>query len=178
LDGISRYISSVGSQVASVIPSGLHYHFVFDPNPDFKSAFALPGGYIIVGGGLLAIAQTEDELANVLAHEIEHVELGQVSRRVSELGKQKDIKDFELSEFLLGYTKEEELACDLHGQQLAAKAGYSPAGMLTLLETFKALRKGEPEEPSVKHPTLAERIAQTEPLAKASPQNQKPLKIP
>jgi len=34
------------------------------------------GGYIIVGGGLLAIAQTEDELANVLAHEIEHVELG------------------------------------------------------------------------------------------------------
>jgi predicted Zn-dependent protease len=178
LDGISRYISSVGSQVASVIPSGLHYHFVFDPNPDFKSAFALPGGYIIVGGGLLAIAQTEDELANVLAHEIEHVELGQVSRRVSELGKQKDIKDFELSEFLLGYTKEEELACDLHGQQLAAKAGYSPAGMLTLLETFKVLRKGESEEPSEKHPSLAERITQAEPLAKASPQNRKPLKIP
>jgi predicted Zn-dependent protease len=61
LDAISRYISSVGSQVASVLPSGLQYHFVFDPNPDFESAFALPGGYIIVGGGLLAIAQTEDE---------------------------------------------------------------------------------------------------------------------
>ena len=56
------------------------------------------GGYIIVGGGLLAIAQTEDELANVLAHGIEHVELGQVSRRVSELGKQKEIKNLELRE--------------------------------------------------------------------------------
>ena len=178
LDGISRYISSVGSKVASVLPSGLQFHFVLDPNPDFKSAFALPGGYIIVGGGLLAIAQTEDELANVLAHEIEHVELGQVSGRVSELRKQKEIKNLELSEFLPGYTKEEELACDLNGQQLAAKAGYSPAGMLTLLETFKALRKGEPEEPSEKHPSLAERIAQAEPLAKASPQNQKPLRIP
>ena len=178
LDGISRYIRSVGSKVASVLPSGLQFHFVFDPNPDFKSAFALPGGYIIVGGGLLAIAQTEDELANVLAHEIEHVELGQVSGRVSELRKQKEIKNLELSEFLPGYTKEEELACDLNGQQLAAKAGYSPAGMLTLLETFKALRKGEPEEPSEKHPSLAERIAQAEPLAKASPQNQKPLRIP
>jgi predicted Zn-dependent protease len=133
LDSISRYISSVGGQVASVLPSRLQYPFVFDPNPDFKSAFALPGGYIIVGGGLLAIAQTEDELANVLAHEIEHVELGQVSRRVSELGKQKGIKNLELSEFLPGFTKEEELACDLHGQQLAAQAGYSPAGMLTLL---------------------------------------------
>ena len=178
LDGISRYISSVGSKVASVLPSGLQFHFVFDPNPDFKSAFAIPGGYIIVGGGLLAIAQTEDELANALAHEIEHVELGQVSGRVSELRKQKEIKNLELSEFLPGYTKEEELACDLNGQQLAAKAGYSPAGMLTLLETFKALRKGESEEPSEKHPSLAERIAQAEPLAKASPQNQKPLRIP
>lgn len=175
---IARYISSVGSQVASVLPSRLQYHFVFDPNPDFKSAFALPGGYIIVGGGLLAITQTEDELANVLAHEIEHVELGQVSRRVSELERQKEIKNLELSEFLPGYTKEEELACDLKGQHLTAKAYYSPAGMLTLLETFQALRKGESEEPSEKHPTLAERIAQAAPLAKASSQNEKPLRIP
>jgi predicted Zn-dependent protease len=178
LDGISRYISSVGGKVASVLPSGLPYHFVFDPNPDFKSAFALPGGYIIVGGGLLAIAQTEDELANVLAHEIEHVELGQVSARASELRKRKEINNLELSEFLPGYSKAEELACDLNGQQLAAKAGYSPAGMLTLLETFKALRKGEPEKPSEKHPSLAERIAQAGPLAKASPQKQQPLKLP
>ena len=178
LDGIPRYVNSVGSKLASVLPSGAHYQFMFDPNPDFKSAFALPGGYIIVGGGLLAIAQTEDELANVLAHEIAHAELGQVSRRVSELRKQKEIKNLELSEFLPGYSKEEELACDLNGQQLAAKAGYSPAGMLTLLDTFKALRKGEPEEPSEKHPSLAERIARAEPLAKASPQNQKPLRIP
>jgi predicted Zn-dependent protease len=178
LDGISRYINSVGSKVASVLPSGLQYHFVFDPNPDFKSAFALPSGFIIVGGGLLAIAETEDELANALAHEIEHVELGQVSRRVSELRKQKEIKNLELRDFFPGYTKEEELACDRNGQQLAAKAGYSPVGMLTLLETFKALRKGEPEEPSEKHPSLAERIAQAEPLAKASPQSQKPLRIP
>jgi predicted Zn-dependent protease len=178
LDGISRYISSVGSRVASVLPSRLQYHFVFDPNPAFKSAFALPGGYIIVGGGLLATAQTEDELANALAHEIEHVELGQVSRRVSELGKQKEMKNLEVSELWPGYTKEEELACDLNGQKLAAKAGYSPAGMLTLLETFKALRKGESEELSEKHPSLSERIAQAEPLANASPQNQKPLRIP
>ena len=175
---ISRYLGSVGRQVASVLPSHFQYHFVFDPNPDFKSAFALPGGYIIVGGGLLAITQTEDELANVLAHEIEHMELGQVGRRVKELARQKEIRSLELGEFLPGYTKEEELACDLKGQQLASKAGYSPAGMLTLLETFQALRKGESEEPSEKHPTLAERIAQAAPLAKASAQNQKPLRIP
>jgi hypothetical protein len=33
LDGISRYISSVGSQVVSVLHSRRQYHFVFDPNP-------------------------------------------------------------------------------------------------------------------------------------------------
>jgi predicted Zn-dependent protease len=67
---------------------------------------------------------------------------------------------------------------DLNGQKLAAKAGYSPAGMLTLLETFKALSKGEPEARSEKHPTLSERITQSERLANTSLQKQKPLRIP
>jgi predicted Zn-dependent protease len=178
LDGISGYIRGVGSQVAGVLPSRRQYHFVLDPNPAFKGAFALPGGYIVVGGGLLALAQTEDELANALAHEIEQVELGQVSRRVGQLAKQKEIKNLEVNEFFPGYTKEEELACDLNGQKLAAKAGYSPAGMLTLLETFKALSKGEPEARSEKHPTLSERITQSERLANTSLQKQKPLRIP
>jgi hypothetical protein len=62
-------------------------------------------------------------------------------------------------------------------QKLAAKAGYSPAGMLTLLETFKALRKGQAELPSGKYPTLSERIAQAERLAKTSAQKQTPLRI-
>ena len=127
---------------------------------------------------MLALTQTEDELANALAHEMEHVELGQVSRRVAELTTRKDLENLKVGDFFPGYTKQEELACDLNGQELAAKAGYSPAGMLKLLETFKALRKGRPEPPSRDHPTLSERIAQAEPLANASPQEQKPLRIP
>ena len=51
LEGISGYISSVGNRVASALPSHRAYQFVFDPNPAFKSAFALPDGYIILGGG-------------------------------------------------------------------------------------------------------------------------------
>ena len=57
-------------------------------------------------------------------------------------------------------------------------AAYSPAGMLTLLETLKALSKGQPEPPSKAHPTLSERIAQIESLANASDQKQVPLSIP
>ena len=71
-----------------------------------------------------------------------------MSARVSELAKQNEIKNLKVNDFFSGYTKEEELAYDLNGQRLAAKAGYSPTGMLTLLETFKALHKGELEESS------------------------------
>ena len=175
---ISNYVTSVGNKVANALPSHDRYHFILDPNPSFKSSFALPGGYIIVGGGLLALAQTEDELANALAHEIEHVELGHVGARVTELSKHGGIGNLQVSQFFAGYTKQEELACDLNGQMLAAKAGYSPAGMLTLLETFKALSKGQVELPSEKYPTLSERISQAERLASASTQQQAPLKIP
>jgi predicted Zn-dependent protease len=178
LDRISSYVSSVGNRVASALPSHRRYHFILDPNPGFKSAFALSGGYIIVGGGLLAITQTEDELANALAHEIEHVELGQVDARVAALAKEKGAQNLRVSDFFRSYTKQQELACDLNGQRLAAKAGYSPAGMLTLLETFKAIRKGQAELPSDKHPTLSERIAQAKNLAKATTRAQIPLRIP
>lgn len=181
LDRIGQYISSVGKRVASALPSGHRYHFVLDPNPAFKSSFALPGGYIIVGGGLLALMQTEDELASALGHEIQHVELGQVDARVTELIKQKPSHnpgDLHVTDFYASYTKQQELACDLNGQKLAMKAGYSPKGTLSLLETFKALRKGKTEPNSETHPTLSERIAQAEPLANGSKQPQRPLKIP
>lgn len=155
LQRIAAYISTVGNRLASALPSPRQFHFVFDPNPAFKSAFALPGGYIIVGGGLLALAQTEDELANALAHEIEHVELGNVSNRVRELAKKKGLQNLKVNDFFSGYGKTEELKCDLEGQKLAAKAGYSPAGMLTLLETFKALQRGPMQKTSERRATLS-----------------------
>ena len=179
LEGISGYISSVGNRVAGALRSHHKYHFVFDPNPAFKSAFALPDGYIIVGGGLLALVQTEDELANALAHEIEHVELGHVSSRVAELTKQKDINHLQVYEFFPGYGREKELACDLNGQKLATKAGYSPIGMLTLLETFKLFNEGRAETPFREtFPTLSERIAQANRLADTSKQEQTRLRLP
>ena len=119
---------------------------------------------------------SETDLLSVLMSEL--VTHAQFGRRLTELTKQEGIKNLKVREFFPGYTKQEELACDLNGQKLAARAGYSPAGMLTLLETFKALSKGQPEAPSKEHPTLSERIAQAEPLANASAQKQAPLKIP
>ena len=50
----------------------LEYHCrVIDMEP--PNAFALPGGYIYISRGILPLFNAEDELANVLAHEIAHV---------------------------------------------------------------------------------------------------------
>ena len=71
--GLARYISSVGKLLArtSEMPE-LEFTFTVLDSP-IVNAFALPGGYVYVTRGLLALADDEAELAGVLAHEIGHV---------------------------------------------------------------------------------------------------------
>lgn len=68
-----RYLQALGRRlVVHSPPRDLSYTFyavdMVEPN-----AFALPGGYIFVSRGLLALVNEEDQLAGVLAHEIAHV---------------------------------------------------------------------------------------------------------
>ncbi len=48
----------------------LKFHIVEDPT---LNAFAMPGGHVVVHSGLLLAAETPEEVAGVLAHEIAHV---------------------------------------------------------------------------------------------------------
>ena len=70
---LARYISSLGTLLArtSELPD-LTFTFTVLDSP-IVNAFALPGGYVYVTRGLLALAQNEAQLAGVLAHEIGHV---------------------------------------------------------------------------------------------------------
>ncbi len=94
---IDAYLQKVGDRVASHAQRGLPYQFHFDPDPAFKSAVALPGGQVFVGAGILTYMDTEDQLAAVLGHEIEHVALGQCrDRLIQEMAKKHLSKvDFE-----------------------------------------------------------------------------------
>src|SRR5262245_41044732 len=56
------------------------YRFAVADMPE-PNAFALPGGYIYVSRGLLAIANSEAELANVIGHEIGHVAARHAAQR-------------------------------------------------------------------------------------------------
>ena len=69
---LAAYVDGIGRKLLRGVPRrGFDYQFyvvdMVEPN-----AFALPGGYIFVSRGLLALANSEDELACVIGHEITH----------------------------------------------------------------------------------------------------------
>src|SRR5690242_5495631 len=72
-DGLTAYVDAVGQRLAKESPRqdvAYQFHVVDMAEPN---AFALPGGYVYVTRGLLALSNTEDELAGVVGHEIGHV---------------------------------------------------------------------------------------------------------
>ena len=135
------YINRLGARVASHARRKLVFHFYLDPNPDLINAFALPGGHVVVGLGLINQMNSEDELAFVLAHEIEHIDHYHPVERVQieaqlhkvSLDAFAAFAQIPLSLWQAGYSKDEEFEADREGLLLAASAGYSPRGAIDLL---------------------------------------------
>jgi predicted Zn-dependent protease len=77
---LATYVSGVGERVA--ISAGVPGQCTFTViNSDVVNAFAVPGCYIYITRGLLAIMNSEDELASVLGHEVGHVVADHAARR-------------------------------------------------------------------------------------------------
>lgn len=184
---IDAYLQTVGDRVAQNAQRKLPYRFHFDPSPNFKSAVALPGGQIYVGAGILAYIDTEDQLAAVLAHEIEHVALNQCrDRLIQQLAEHKlsakEGDQLKVDPFLPGYGHEKEFAADREGVLLAMKAGYSRDAVIRLLQTFVVLGEQMPNTPKEARQNLEARIAQIRALPDASnPKDhntERPLALP
>ena len=81
------YVAKVGARLARHAPRrNFEYSFQI-VDQEAPNAFALPGGYIFVSRGLLTLTNSEDELANVLGHEIVHVAARHAAAR-QEVGTQ------------------------------------------------------------------------------------------
>jgi len=166
---IDEYLQAVGDRVAAHAQRKLPYRFHFDPSPAFKSAVGLPGGQIFVGGGILAYMDSEDQLAAVLGHEVEHIALNQCRDRLIRVLAEKhlstnNLEDLKVDDFLPGYGYENELAADREGVKLAMEAGYSPKGAIRLLRTFVILGQQMPNTPAEGQKRLKDRIGRIEPL--------------
>ena len=141
---IAAYISEVGARVAEHAHRKLPYKFHYIPQEEFVNAFALPGGHVFIGKGLLDLMDTEDELANVLGHEAEHADLGHCAERVQiEAAIQKlplgSIVELPVDVYEAGYSKEQELEADREGAKLAEAAGYSAEGAISMFRKFQKL---------------------------------------
>ncbi|HLV87783.1 MAG TPA: M48 family metalloprotease [Candidatus Sulfotelmatobacter sp.] len=184
---MEEYLQKVGDKVAKNTVHKLPYSFHLDPHPGFRSAVAYPGGVILVGGGVLALMQHEDELAVVLGHEIGHVDLGQCHRRLLEVMQRQHITPAQfdklsIEDFGNPYGKEGELAADREGVKLAALAKYSPHAAIELLEVYQFLSRDSKPEPRPDAPSLEERIQQAHEEIKSEgwdeSQKEKPLELP
>jgi predicted Zn-dependent protease len=77
---VNDYLNELGGRLVAVSPDA-RQDFEFFAVPDSGiNAFALPGGFIGVNTGLILLAQSESELASVIAHEITHVTQRHIAR--------------------------------------------------------------------------------------------------
>jgi predicted Zn-dependent protease len=184
---IEAYLQKVGDAVAVYTQRKIPYRIHFDPNPAFRSAVGFPGGQVFVGAGILAYMDTEDQLAMVLGHEIEHIDLNQChDRLVKELGVQhltmKDVDKIAVEPFHNGYGHDGEFAADREGAILAMKAGYSADGAMRLLKTYVILGDQMPNTSNEAKANLEARIEQIRKIRDAStlpkPASEKKLALP
>jgi len=151
---ITDYLNSLGNKLVAASPDArreFNFFLILDPQ---VNAFALPGGYIGIHSGLLLTAQSESELASVMAHEIGHVVQQHFSRM---LAAQKGFQLTSLAalavailaarsnsqisqaaivgsqagyvQSVLNFTRANEQEADRVGFQILEKAGFNPEGM-------------------------------------------------
>jgi predicted Zn-dependent protease len=146
---MERYIRDVGGRVAKHAKRSLPWRFHLLPRADFINAFALPGGHVFVGEGLLDQLTSEDELAFVLGHEIEHIDHHHSVERVQieaqlrhlDLDLVAGLASLPISLWQAGYSKGEEFEADREGLRIAVTTDYSAQGAIELLERWTRLHR-------------------------------------
>ena len=144
---LEKYVHRVGGTVAARAHRRLPYEFHLIPDHNLINAFSLPGGIVYIGEGMLDQMETEDELANILGHEIEHIDHYHCVERYQIEAKLKNLNLDVVGQLLqlpldfweAGYHKDEEFEADREGTRLAVEAGYSPYGAVTLFTRLSKL---------------------------------------
>ena len=146
-EGLEKYVRRVGGSLAVHAKRHLPYTFTVLPDHNMINAFSLPGGPVYIGEGMLDLMMSEDELASVLGHEIEHIDHYHCVERVQLEAKLKNLNLDVVGALLqipfdfweAGYHKDEEFEADREGMLLAVQSGYSPYGAVDMFERFAKL---------------------------------------
>jgi len=189
---VTTYVDTIGRRLVAKLGQTPYYFKFKVVDQAEPNAFATPGGYIFVSRGLLALINSEDELAGILAHEISHVTERHHARQAQrgvlpgvlslpgravgavvgdDIGNIINAPISVAGEaYLSSYGRGQESDADRIGMQLAARAGYDPAGLahaLSNLERTVTLLTGKTRKFGFfdSHPMTPNRIADIEKLS-------------
>ena len=191
---LTAYVNAIGQRMVakSELPDLKFQFFVL--NDDTVNAFALPGGYVYISRGLVALAEDEAELAGVIGHEIGHVTarhsaqryssamatnigltavgiLGSVFGAPSGIG---NLASFGAQAALQSYSRSQELEADKLGVRYMTQLGYDPSALSdffakldahTTIHAKKAGRSVDNFNIMQTHPRTSDRINQAKVLA-------------
>jgi predicted Zn-dependent protease len=184
---VTDYLDALGYRLVANSPDAAAPFEFFAIEDSSINAFALPGGFVGVHSGLLLAAQSESELASVLAHEIAHVTQRHIARLIAAQQRAGLASMAALAVAILAarsnsqvsaaaiaaaqagtiqsqlsFTREHEREADRIGLQIIEKSGFDPHAMPVFFERLqKATRVYETGAPSYlrTHPLTFERIA-------------------
>ncbi|HPI76015.1 MAG TPA: M48 family metalloprotease, partial [bacterium] len=153
---LSDYVNRMGRSIASVgHRTDINYEF-FIVDTDEVNAFAAPGGFVFISRGMLEEAESEDEIAGVIGHEVAHISAKHGAKRIKKLpfilvgmgilasntdDRTTRIAEYALSLAQLHYSREDEYEADKLGAAYSRDAGYDARSLATM---FQKLEKENP----------------------------------
>ena len=168
-------VETIGRRLTSSVQSPYTFHWhVIDENE--INAFAMPGGHVVVYTGLLRAADSADEVAGVLAHEMQHVLLRHSLRVIvrdlgfravfallwgGDMGTLSTAGQMASRLGSLKFGREQETAADVEGLALLRRARVDPHGMVRFFQALAQREDGGIQFLST-HPMSRERAAYLE----------------
>ena len=179
---IAEYVNRIGQNIVRNSDAKVPFTIKLIDSSELN-AFALPGGFFFVNSGLLLRAESESELAGVMAHEIAHVAARHGTRQATKaqlinfatipllfIGGWTGYGIYQASGFLipmtfLKFSRGMESEADLLGVQYLYKSGYDPTSFIDFFEKMQADEKRRPGTMAKlfsSHPPHGSRIRKTQ----------------
>ena len=173
-EALSAYVRQIGNKIVAHTPlANEPWVFTVTDTP-IVNAFAAPGGYVYITRGLLALANSEAELAAVIGHEVAHLAAAHHSKRQKRgndagigvlvgtvlggiLGGKDGLKKgIELSSkvaagYVGQFSQSQEFEADQLGTRYLAAAGYNPYAQAAILHSLGAKRSFEAQKSGKKY---------------------------
>jgi predicted Zn-dependent protease len=190
---LNAYIDGVGRKIAVLTHRPAMPYSFRAVNAAYVNAYAFPGGSIALTRGILLNMESEAELAGLIGHELGHVNARHTARQMTK-GMVTSLvlagvaiavagQDESAAELVAGlggiaagallahYSRDNERQADELGMEYMTRAGYSPQGLIDLMEMLRSLHKREPNALELMfstHPMSSERYDMATRRASAS----------